>query len=86
MWRVECKEAMLSWVQSEWETHASHHIYDVSSSDGAFNVPIDALPLQIGVLVTIAILFTFSLSFLISAIYLFCAFANFPFKGASEDS
>ena len=86
MWRVECKEAMLSWVQSEWETHASQHIYDASSSDDAFNVPIDALPLQIGILVAIAILFKFSLSFLISAIYLLCASMNFPFKGASGDS
>ena len=43
MWRVECKEAMILWVQSMWEMHASQNIYGTSCSDGTFNVPIDAL-------------------------------------------
>ena len=71
MWRVVCKEAMLSCVQSVWETHASQNMYDASCSDGAFNAPVDALPLQIGVWVLIAVSFTFSQSFLIPAIFPF---------------
>ena len=67
MWRVECKEAVLTWVQSEGEMHASQDIYGASYSDRAFNEPIDALPLQIGVWVAITVLFTFSLSFFIYA-------------------
>ena len=60
-------KAMLSWLQSEWETHASQNIYCASYSDGAFNALLDSLALQIGVWVAIVVLFMFSLSFLIPA-------------------
>ena len=80
MWKVEYKEEVLLWVQSEWEMQASHDIYDTSCSDSAFNALIDALPLQIEVWVTIAVLFTFSLSFLISEILLFLCFRELSFQ------
>ena len=80
MWRVECKEAVLSWVQSEGEMHTSQDIYDASYSDHAFNAPIDALPLQIGVWVAITVLFTFSLSFFIYAILPFLCFNEISFQ------
>ena len=71
---------MLSWVQSEWEMHASHDIYGASCSDNAFNALIDALPLQIGVWVGIEVLFTFSMSFIISKILLFLCFRELSFQ------
>ena len=46
-----------------WEIHAPQYIYDAFCSNGAFNVPVGALPLQIGVEVLIAVSFMFSQSF-----------------------
>ena len=87
MWRVECAEAMLLWVLSVWETHAPQYIYGASYSDGAFNALVGALPLQIGVGVSIAVSFTFSQSFFLPLRFcLLCAYANFPFKRAIRDS
>ena len=84
MWKVECKEVMLSWVQSEWETHASQNIYDTSCSDGAFNALVDTLPLQIGVWVAIAVLFMFSLSFMIPMILPFLRFRELSFQRSHQ--
>ena len=51
------------------------YIYDT------FNEPIGALPLQIGVGVSIVISFTFSQKkILLLRFCLLCAFVNFPFK------
>ena len=71
---------MLSWVQSEWEAHASKNIYNASYSTDAFNASVDALPLQIGIWVAIAIFFTFSLSFLTYAILPFLHFCKLSFE------
>ena len=46
---------------------ASQNIYCASCTDRAFNAPVDSLHLQIGVSVTIVVLFMFSLRFLTPA-------------------
>ena len=46
-----------------WETHAPQYIYGAFCFDDAFNAPVGASPLQIGVGVSIEVSFTFSQSF-----------------------
>ena len=77
---------MLSWVQSVWEMHASQNIYGASCSDGASNAFVEALPLQIGVWVAIAVLFIFFSKFSDSCDFTFSTSTNFPFKGATGES
>ena len=60
MWRFECPEVMLSWF---CETHASKYMYDPFFPNNAFKAPVGALPLQIGLGVSIEVSFTFSQSF-----------------------
>ena len=66
------------------ETHASQNILYVSCTDSAFNVPIDSLPLQIGVWVAIVVLFTFSLRFLTPATLPFLRFCELSFQRSHQ--
>ena len=60
--------------------HAFQYIYN------AFNTPVDALPLQIGVGVSIAVSFTFSQSFMTLAILPFLCFCELSFQRSHRET
>ena len=65
-------------------TFPSVYIYDASCSYDTFNVPVDALPLQIGVGVSIVVSFTFSQSFMTFAIFPVLCFCKLSFQRSHQ--
>ena len=79
-WKVKCV-----WIQSAWEAHVSQHVCGTWCLDGAFNVPIDVLPLHIGVGLRVLFLLRFHKALCLLQFYFSRVSANFSFKGIIGD-
>ena len=68
-----------------WEAHVSQYVYDACCLDGTFNVPVDVLPLYIGVGLRVMFPLLLHKACSLLQFYFSCASANFSFKGIIED-